>query len=111
VNQAGTATANTSSFGIEKPLFSPNGRYLAFASDATDLAPGVTSNHNMENLYVRDLQTGTTVLATASFNNTDAGYNPSTMTHLFTADSKYLVFEDDGIVANSITTIQNFILN
>jgi len=39
----------------------PNGRYVAFISPATDLVPGVTNG--LPNIYVRDLKKGTTVLA------------------------------------------------
>jgi Tol biopolymer transport system component len=108
LNIAGTATANAQSFGARSPSFSPDGRYLAFTSDATDLAPGVSSNHLMQNLFVRDLQTGSAALVTAGFNNTDAGYNPSVFQALFTPNSDFLVFTDNGLIANPLTTPLTF---
>ncbi|OLB78839.1 MAG: hypothetical protein AUI14_12245 [Actinobacteria bacterium 13_2_20CM_2_71_6] len=54
---------------------SDDGRYVAFESAATNLAPGITSG-NQQQIYVRDLQTGTTVLASAT-NSGAPGNGPS----------------------------------
>ena len=45
---------------------SGNGRYVVFASDATNLIDGQTDGNNLADLFVRDLQTNTTALVTAT---------------------------------------------
>jgi Tol biopolymer transport system component len=55
-------TALTGSGSSEAPEVTPDGRYVAFYSSATNLVPGVT---NFGDIYVRDLVAGTTVWASA----------------------------------------------
>jgi len=67
---ATTVRASLSSAGAEgngDSLFasiSADGRYVAFQSQASDLVPGDANGH--QDIFVRDLQTGTTVLASLS---------------------------------------------
>ncbi|MEA2603626.1 MAG: hypothetical protein QOF89_4618 [Acidobacteriota bacterium] len=60
VNAAGTAAGNSQSFNAS---LSANGRFVAFQSTATDLVPGGTPRGE---IFVRDLLTGTTVLASVN---------------------------------------------
>ena len=60
INAAGTAAGNSSSANAS---LSANGRFVAFQSSATDLVPGGTTGAN---IFVRDLLTGTTVLASVN---------------------------------------------
>lgn len=46
----------------ESPQITPDGRFVAFSSTATNLVPGVST---IGEVYVRDLQTGTTVWASS----------------------------------------------
>ncbi len=68
-NAAGTATGNGNS---TDPSISADGQYVAFLSDAGDLANGVsngsgnTGGSGITNLYVRDLLTNKTTLASAT---------------------------------------------
>ncbi|MGB0579228.1 MAG: LamG-like jellyroll fold domain-containing protein [Limisphaerales bacterium] len=48
------------------PVITPDGRYVAFLSAANDLTPGDTNVHN--DVYRRDLMSGTTLLASRSTN-------------------------------------------
>jgi Tol biopolymer transport system component len=68
--QAGTTTAVSRASGVAGELanassgdgsISPNGRYVAFKSAATNLVEGMGSNA-VSQVYVRDLQTNTTTL-------------------------------------------------
>ena len=52
---AGIATDNAS-----PPVISPDGHYVAFESTSGDLVPGFTNSSGTIELYLRDLQTGTT---------------------------------------------------
>lgn len=80
------------------PVISPDGRYVAFLSQATDLStvsPPETAltDPSAGYLYLRDLQTGTTTLLdqTPSGQASD-GY--STGTFVFSPDSRSLAFVD-----------------
>jgi Tol biopolymer transport system component len=60
VNQAGTGSGDRST---AYAVMTPNGRYVAFLSSATDLSPKVTAPGSQ--VYLRDLQAGTTKLVSA----------------------------------------------
>ena len=79
-------------------MISPDGRYVAFLSQATDLSSVDASSDNLTDsstayLYVRDLTTGTTTLLdqTPGGLASDGG---STGTFVFSPDSKSLAFID-----------------
>ncbi len=55
VNAAGTGSGNR---GSDSPSISPDGRFVAFVSTATDLVSG--NPNQTGDVYVRDLQAGTT---------------------------------------------------
>jgi VCBS repeat-containing protein len=74
------------------PDISADGRYVAFVSAATNLVPGVTSPYAQ--LYLRDLQTGTTTLLSAAADGTPLGaeYYFGAPSVVFTADDRYVAF-------------------
>jgi len=70
------------------PALTPDGRYVAFASGATNLVPGDTNNFG--DVFVRDVQLGTTVRVSVSSAGLQAdshAYAPS-----ISADGRYVVF-------------------
>jgi hypothetical protein len=75
INRAGNDGGNNSS---TDPVTSGDGRYVAFQSAASDLTAGDTNN--TKDVFVRDLQTGTTMLASAKPSGGGSGngesYNP-----------------------------------
>jgi hypothetical protein len=78
VNSAGTASANSSSgVGANGPSISADGRYVAFDSYASDLVGGGIDTNGTEDIYVRDLMTATTVLASVNGAGTASGNNYS----------------------------------
>jgi hypothetical protein len=74
--------------------FSPNGEYLGFRSLATDLTPNVWTASR--NLYVRNLDAGTTLLVTPNQAGTDGGNGDAdtVSSAVFSADGRYIAFED-----------------
>jgi hypothetical protein len=68
----------------------PDGRYVAFTSAATDLTPGVTNA--VPNVYVRDLHAGKTILASVS--TASVGGNPASVSDapVITPDGRYVAF-------------------
>lgn len=84
VTSTGTGGGNANSLS---PVISPNGRFVAFRSIATNLVPGGTPANNAGVMFVRDRQTGTTMLLNGSSDNN----SPSSIqlldngTYVFTA--------------------------
>ncbi len=70
------------------PAISSNGRKIAFQSSATNLDPGDTNFDS--DIYVRDLDAGTTILASVDVNGMVGfwgGYNPS-----ISGDGRFVAF-------------------
>jgi WD40-like Beta Propeller Repeat len=96
VDRTGTQGAN----GVSgSPAISTNGRFVAFASNATDLVatPAVNAGGN---IFVRDLQTGTTTLVSINVMGTSSGNNGS-FDHAMSADGRFIVFSS---FATDLTT-------
>ena len=75
--------------GSEAPAISADGRYVAFASDARDLAPGV--DRFDAQIYVRDRNAGTTTLASVNANGDEAVGDDSLVPSI-SADGRYVAF-------------------
>lgn len=79
--------------GSEAPLITPDGRYVAFYSTATNLVPGIT---NKGQIYVRDLVSSTTTLAStnalALLQSTFGTTNGFCFGHQISADGRYVAF-------------------
>jgi Tol biopolymer transport system component len=71
VNRLGTAPGNGPS---GQPNISADGRFVSFSSWASNLVPSDT-NQGMD-VFVRDLKTGTTTLASVNLAGTDSGRDP-----------------------------------
>ncbi|HEY0865899.1 MAG TPA: Ig-like domain repeat protein [Fimbriimonas sp.] len=91
------ALASTNSGGVpgngrceSSPVVSADGRFVAFVSQATDLAPGDT-NGALEDVFVKDLQSGAVVLASTSSNGT-VGDSPSGTVGSISSDGRFVAF-------------------
>lgn len=72
-------------------VLSPDGRYVAFASLATDLVPGDTNR--LQDIFVRDLQTGTTTLASFGSLSNSVGYpSGNSDVPVMTPDGRFVTF-------------------
>jgi Calx-beta domain/WD40-like Beta Propeller Repeat len=95
--QTGTTTlVSVNRFGIEtgdgasqKPTISADGRYVAFESDADDLVPNDTNKQS--DIFLRDLQTGTTTLVSVNHARTGSA-NQSSLNAVITANARYVAF-------------------
>ena len=78
-------------------MISANGRYVAFASLATNLVPG--DGNAALDVFVRDLQTSTTTLVSVSSGGVPANYGASSPS--ISADGRYIAFASysDSLVA------------
>ncbi|HEX5221085.1 MAG TPA: hypothetical protein VFZ59_16090 [Verrucomicrobiae bacterium] len=98
-------TGNGSS---SEPAISGDGRYVAFASAATNLALGDTNG--MTDVFVRDLQTGITVLASAKPSGGSA--NSNAYSPVLNADGRWLMFRSQArdLVSGNFSSRQNLFL-
>jgi hypothetical protein len=71
------------------PAISGNGRYVAFTSSADDLVPG--DANDAQDVFVRDLQAGTTTLVSVSTNGVNPG-NGDSFSPIISADGRYVLF-------------------
>jgi Tol biopolymer transport system component len=91
LNAQGSAAGNGQSFN---PSLSANGRFVAFQSSATDLVPGGTPPGI--NVFVRDLLTGATVLASVN----EAPYaGPASFPHI-SAGGRYVAYQRSTCTSN-----------
>lgn len=101
INAAGTGSGNARSgdFGVYR--ITPNGRYVVFQSAARDL---VSTSEGGADIFVRDLQTGTTKMVSVKLPNTFAGGVSSF--GLISDDGRYVAFTSfaPNIVANDTNT-------
>jgi Tol biopolymer transport system component len=81
--------ANGASTNTYPPAISADGRYVVFASDATNLVAGDTNGST--DVFVHDLQTGATTRM--SVDSTGAQGNSSSTSPAISADGRYVVFQ------------------
>ena len=81
---------STEAYG--SPSISADGRYVAFASDASNLVPGDTNN--APDVFVRDLQTGS--IARVSTDVTGGQGNGVSYAPHISADGRYVAFDSDA---------------
>jgi Tol biopolymer transport system component len=84
INASGTASGNG---GSDAPFISNDGRFVAFRSEASDLVSEDT--HGVANVFVRDLQTGTTTLLSR---NSASGGNAWSSAPVMSGDTSLVAF-------------------
>jgi hypothetical protein len=86
-----------------EPVVSANGRIVAFESSAFNLVPN--DNNGSSDIFVRDLQTGTTTLVSINLAGTGSGNGHSTKPTI-SADGRYVAFQSraNNLVANDTNT-------
>ena len=97
----GARTTGTGS-GSEAPMMTPDGRYVAFYSTATNLVAGVATRRE---IYVRDLVGATTILASTNAQTTAAEVvgttNLAFYDHNISDDGQYVAFQASSADSNS----------
>ena len=95
VSRASGAAGAVGSLSSHSPSISADGRYVAFASGATNLSPDDTSSD--ADVYVRDRQANTTILVSRATGAAGAKANahPSNFPSI-SADGRYVAFASNG---------------
>ena len=89
-NSAGTARGNGASGFFDVPGINADGRFVVFTSFATDLV-GTADTNNQTDVFVRDLQTGTTKLVSINQTGTGTG-NGASSQGVITPDGRFVAF-------------------
>ncbi len=92
VNVSTSGAQDNSKLGSGAASISANGRYVAFLSGATDLAPDIPSG--LVNVFVHDLRTGTTV--DASVNSDGQPADASSFDPVISASGRYVAFSTNS---------------
>ncbi|MGD0812111.1 MAG: hypothetical protein ABSA83_00755 [Verrucomicrobiota bacterium] len=74
----------------DSPVFSPDGRFVAYRSSASNLAPG--DSNGVPNIYIYDRNSGTTTLVTVSQYGNFSADNRS-LSPFFSSDGQTLLFQ------------------
>jgi Tol biopolymer transport system component len=82
---------------------SGDGRYVAFTSSATNLVPG--DANGAQDVFVRDLQSGTTVLVSRSYDGSGPG-NGASYSPTLSSDGRYVLFRSlaSNLASGSFTS-------
>lgn len=88
VNAAGTGSANNESGAGSALKMSADNRRVLFHSSATDIVTGVAQDSAFGNVYIRDLQSGTTTMVSVNAAGTASGGSNAD----FSSDGRFVVF-------------------
>jgi Tol biopolymer transport system component len=83
------------------PVMTPDGRYVAFISSASNLVPGDTNG--IPDVFVRDLVAGTDYLVSVGALLPSGSANPIMATPVITPDGRYVAFFSSAI--NLVSTV------
>ena len=86
------AAGTQADFGNEHPVITPDGRYVAFTSAATNLGP--VDTNGATDIYRKDLSNGSVVLVSLAPGGVQA--NGSSIEPSISADGRYVAFFSDA---------------
>jgi Tol biopolymer transport system component len=93
VNRAGTSGGNIPTLGSVDPAITPDGRFVAFYSAASDLVANDTNN--LIDLFLRDIVAGTTSLISVNRAGNAAGIG-LLFTPAISADGRFVAFQSEA---------------
>ena len=102
INRSGTGSGNNPTLNSVDPSITPDGRFVAFHSNAGDLVAG--DDNNVADLFVRDLVAGKTILVSVNRAGAAAGVG-SPFTPAISGDGRFVAFQSgaNDLVANDLT--------
>src|SRR5262249_15488102 len=81
--------------GGNQAAISADGRFVAFVSSSTSLTLGVADTNAHQDIYVRDMTTNATTLASLNYAGTNGGNGDSTNPGI-SADGRFVIFTSDA---------------
>jgi Ca2+-binding RTX toxin-like protein len=93
VSGAAGSSTNSANYGSYNATFSADGRYMLFESDANNLIAGVTDTNGTRDIFIRDLQTNTTSLVSATAGSLANTADHGSSNAAFSPDGRYVVFD------------------
>jgi hypothetical protein len=116
VNKDGTDSGYCESYPTRRgnpkpPVISADGRFVAFTSYAGDLVDNDTNGCSMEDIFIRDLQNGTTTLVNINVEGVNSGLQDYTSIDM-SADGRFIVFSsraNDLVESDNDTYIDVFV--
>ncbi len=90
--------------GSSSPSISADGRYVAFASTATNLLTTGTDSNGEMDVFIRDTQGSTTTLVSIK-NGSSTGIDGASFAPAISADGRYVAFQSDA--TNLLATDDN----
>jgi Tol biopolymer transport system component len=87
-----TAGGDSSTTDFPRPTVTPDGRWVAFTSSAPNLVPGQVDTNNANDVFLRDRQTGTTVLVSRSSAAAATAGNRFSAGPSISSDGRYVAF-------------------
>ncbi|WP_171058121.1 TolB family protein [Modestobacter altitudinis] len=107
VSRADGSNGDGADDGSSNPSISGNGRYVAFESNADNLSGN--DNDNVSNVFVRDLQNGTTRLISRASGTNGAGADDASLSASISGNGRYVAFESlaDNLSADDDNNVFN----
>lgn len=101
--ESSTIQVNGDSSGV---VFSPNGQSVVFSSTATNLLPGISNPLRINQVYIKNLLTGTMQLVSSNSSGDQA--NDSSSEALLSGNGRYVLFTSSAsnLVANDVNNGQ-----
>ncbi len=102
INKDGSDSGNAR-LSVVPPAISADGRFVTFVSFADDLVATKEDNGpNVADVFVRDLERGTTTLVTANKNVNVFGFLDDSISPVISADGRFVAFDcySDELLAN-----------
>ncbi len=103
VNRTGSGSGNGNS---SNPVITPDGRYVAFVSEASDLVAG--DENGIPDIFVRDMQTEETILISVGAQGGTSGVIRGSDAPAITPDGRFVAFTSaaSNLVANAVSAGQ-----
>jgi Tol biopolymer transport system component len=93
ISSSGASATTTANQAVaEQAVFSANGRFVAYATFATDAVAGVTDANGAEDLILHDRQLGTRVLVSRSATSASQTANARSLPAAMSPDGEILIF-------------------
>lgn len=87
------AAGGSSTALASRPAVSDDGRYIAYASRATNLVDGQTDTNNLSDVFLYDRVTGATVLVSHTSDSASTTGNAESTSPVISSDGRYVAFQ------------------